>query len=99
MVPEREKGSSQGGKQTRFWTDLWVGDCPLSVEFYHLFKYCRDPNTSIFDMLGTGAIQIVLRRTLNDDEMNEWIRLEELVSQVQLTPGRDEMQWILEGKG
>jgi len=38
-------------------------------------------------VLGTGAIQIVLRRTLNDDEMNEWIRLEELVSQVQLTLG------------
>jgi len=49
-------------------------------------------------VLGTGAIQIVLRRTLNDDEMNEWIRLEELVSQVQLTRGGTKCNGSWKGK-
>ena len=33
------------GRQTRFWLDLWIGDCPLSVEFHQLFSYCRHPRS------------------------------------------------------
>ncbi|KAG2581005.1 hypothetical protein PVAP13_6KG012976, partial [Panicum virgatum] len=87
------------GKQTRFWIDLWLGDCPFCVEFYQLYNYCRNPNASIHETLGTGSVQIDFRRSLNYEEMNEWVRLVELVSQVQLTRGRDEMQWILENRG
>ena len=26
------------GRKTRFWHDVWSGNCPLSIKFPHLFK-------------------------------------------------------------
>ncbi|KAG2632387.1 hypothetical protein PVAP13_2NG085546 [Panicum virgatum] len=86
-------------KQTRFWLDLWTGECPLSVEFHQLFSYCRHPNIYVSDACANGTVQIDFRRSLNDEEMAEWARLVELVNQTTLTEGRDVMKWVLEKRG
>lgn len=77
--------------------DLWIGDCPLSVEFNQLYKHCRDPNILVNDVCGSGMTNIEFRRSLNKEELEEWT-LVELVNQVTLTPGRDESFWVLEKK-
>ena len=87
------------GKQTRFWMDLWIGDCPLSVEFNQLYKYRRDPNSSVNDVCGSGLVQIEFRRPLSEEEVGEWLRLVELVNQVDITPGMDESLWVFGKKG
>lgn len=28
------------GKQTRYWEDTWLDDCPLKVRFYELYNIC-----------------------------------------------------------
>ena len=86
------------GRRTRFWVDLWIGECPLSVEFNQLFKFCRDPNISVNEVCSNGVVHIEFRRSLNDEEMDEWWRLVELVGSTILTLGEDEMRCILEKK-
>ena len=79
--------------------DLWIGDCPLSVEFNQLYKYRRDPNSSVNDVCGSGLVQIEFRRPLSEEEVGEWLRLVELVNQVDITPGMDESLWVFGKKG
>ena len=86
------------GQQTRFWEDVWLGDCALKIEFDQLYKFCSDLGISVYDAL-EGASRLTFRRSLTEMEMQEWDSLEELVTQTQLRQGRDEMVWMLERKG
>ena len=52
-----------------------------------MYKYCRDPNSSVNDVCGSGLVQIEFRRPLSEEEVGEWLRLVELVNQVDITPG------------
>lgn len=76
---------------------MWIGECPLSVEFNQLYMYCRIPQISVEDACGAGNVQIDFKRSLNEAEIDEWMRFVELVSQLNLVEGRD--GWVLEKKG
>jgi len=45
---ERGKGYVvSGGKETRFWKDVWLGECPLKIYFPNLFRICHDQDVSV----------------------------------------------------
>lgn len=45
---ERGKAHIVGcGQQTRFWKDVWLGECSLKIQFPRLFKICHDQEISV----------------------------------------------------
>lgn len=51
MVPtgKRRVMKVNGGEQTRLWKDVWVGECPLKIEFESLYRCCSKPDITVKD--------------------------------------------------
>jgi hypothetical protein len=35
------------GKQTKFWTDAWLGEVPLKIKYHKLYEICCDPEYTV----------------------------------------------------
>ncbi|KAG2535549.1 hypothetical protein PVAP13_9NG122373 [Panicum virgatum] len=88
----------KSGQQTRFWLDVWLGDCPLKITFCHLYSFCRDQEMSVSQAFRNGEWCIPFRRSLTPADLEEWRSLSMLLTSVCLVDGRDEMIWVLENK-
>lgn len=61
---ERGKGHIVGsGKQTRFWKDVWLEECPLKISFSRNFKICHDQDISA-ERAGSCSWNLSYRRNL-----------------------------------
>ena len=38
-------------KEIKFWQDCWCGDSPLAIRFPKLFRFCRDKEASVAELM------------------------------------------------
>lgn len=62
----------RSGKQTRFWKDVWLEECPLLVCFPKIYKICHDQDISV-QFSGEADWNLSCRRCFGAAEMVEWI--------------------------
>lgn len=79
-----------GGQQTRFWHDSWLGDCHLKISFHRWFQIYTHPYIEVAQAnVNNGQWVISFRRQLNEAPREEWDELQELLSDVILSEGKD----------
>ena len=88
----------KSGIQARFWHDVWLEDCALKLQFQKLFSYCADKDMSVREAQPGGVWALHFRRSLSEEEMEDWSRLSDLLLSVQLGEGADVMRWEFENK-
>jgi hypothetical protein len=94
---QRGRGVSiKSGMQTRFWHDCWVGGCPLKIKFPNLFKITLDPDLEVSKACVDGEWSIQFRRQFNECLADDWNNLLEVLSDVALSTGRDQVFWLLD---
>jgi hypothetical protein len=86
----------KSGLQTSFWHDCWLGNCPLKASFPNLFRIVSYPDLEVAKACVNGRWQIEFRRQLNDILVEEWGSLLDLLNDIQLSEGKDEVFWCLE---
>ena len=84
------------GRQTRFWHDCWLGDCSLKVLFHNLYQIVVQPDIDISQAYTDGQWNIQFRRQLHEVLIEEWDRLQDMLSEVTLEDRRDIVYWALE---
>ena len=84
------------GKQTRFWHDCWLGECPLKIQFHSLFQISSNPNIEVAKVFVNGQWDIQFRRQLHESQIEEWCRLQSLLEGINLNNDRDRVHWALE---
>lgn len=87
------------GDSVQFWDDIWLGESPLKIQCPYIHSVCSDPDKTVKQMLSGGEWEINLRRSLGQDELPDWLRLQDLLGTVQLTTKRDIMIWKLNPSG
>jgi hypothetical protein len=94
---QRGRGVSiKSGVQTRFWHDCWVGGCQLKISFPNLFKITSSPDLEVSKAYVDGQWAIQFRRQFNEALTAEWNDLLEVLSDVELSTGRDQVVWLLD---
>ena len=62
----------KSGQQTRFWLDVWLGECPLKITFHQLYSFYRDQEMCVSQACRNGEWYIPFRRLLTPAELEEW---------------------------
>jgi len=86
------------GQQTRFWKDVWLGECSLKVQCPKLFKICHDQDISV-QAAAAGNWGMSYRRCFGEVEMEEWGELMAKLETINLTIADDRVCWKLENSG
>lgn len=89
----------ESGGNTFFWDDVWVGDTALKIQFPYLYNICRAPRATIKQICTNGEWNIELRRSLSEQDLEEWDNLHEILERVTLTEEDDKMSWGLTKSG
>jgi hypothetical protein len=76
------------GKATQLWNDVWLTSSPLRVGFSRLYEICDDRNISVAQCGGRNW-QINFRRMLDPGLYEEWIKLQNMLNEVELTDAED----------
>lgn len=87
------------GKKARFWRDVWLGACPLSVVYSNIFAICNDQEQTVWGVLRNNEINLSFRRSFGRVEVEEWQQLISQRREVQLQEGPDTVTWGLEKRG
>jgi hypothetical protein len=82
-----------------FWTDLWVGEVPLSIRFPLLFDKCSDPLLKVGQERVAGNWHIDFRRNFGPEEEEQWAQLDQTLIVASFDPGHDKVSWCLEPSG
>ena len=86
----------RSGIQTRFWQDCWLGSCPLKISHPNLYNITSYPELEVSKAFVNGQWVIQFRRQLDEPLSRESDNLLELLSDIELTNGRDQVFWFLE---
>lgn len=87
-----------GGKETRFWKDVWLGECPLKIYFPNLFRICHDQDISV-EEASRRQWGLDYRRNFRDKEIEQWMEMRVKLEVMVLTEGADKVVWKLEKSG
>jgi hypothetical protein len=87
------------GKKARFWLDVWLGNCALSISFPNLFDICNQKEWSVFKTLHNGNVNLTFRRNFDAVHSQEWQDLSEMLEGMELTNVPDSIRWCLDKKG
>jgi hypothetical protein len=87
------------GKKARFWKDVWLGICPLKIQFSNLFAISNQQGCSVAEALGSGEINLTFKRNFQEIDVMEWEELTTLLSVVALLEEPDSARWALEKDG
>ena len=68
----------------------------MKISFPNLFKISSNPDLVVAKALVNGQWHIEFKRQLNENLSEEWDNLLDLMSEVELFEGRDEVFWSLE---
>ncbi|PUZ46519.1 hypothetical protein GQ55_7G086200 [Panicum hallii var. hallii] len=93
------KHAVNDGKKTRFWHDVWLGECPLRISFSNFFEMYHQQNCSVHQALGTGEVDLKFRRNFAGMEEIEWEGLLRRVEDVVISHSPDSVTWALERSG
>ena len=89
----------QNGMQIRFWEDIWLGSSTLREEYPNLYNIVRRKNDTAFDILSTPPLNISFRRSLVDQNQNDWNSLVVRIVDVHLNDQHDVFRWSLNTSG
>jgi hypothetical protein len=84
--------------KTKFWHDVWLGECPLRIRFHKLFSICQQQKWEVARVLRDGEINLSFRRNF-EEEILEWGEPERELGEVQLNTEEDTMRWALTKHG
>jgi hypothetical protein len=82
------------GKLTQFWEDVWLTSSPLRLSFPALYIICNNKSISVSECANMGW-QVQFRRMLGQEEMEEWMRLQEAVRGIVIHQEEDTILWGL----
>jgi hypothetical protein len=82
-----------------FWNDLWVGEVPLRVRFPSLFQKSSDTDLSIALAYSEEGWRIPFRRSLDQNDLQNWRELCNLVEDIDLPNAPDSISWHLDSSG
>lgn len=89
----------RSGKQTRFWHNTWLEECPLKVPFSSILKFTVKPGADVTTAWSDGHWNKKLRRMLDDQSARDWNELQNMLSDAQLVEGREIVKWPLDRSG
>lgn len=75
IIPDTEKLS----KNSLIW-----GYCPSENSVIYIYRICSDPDNTVKRMYIEGELKIELRRALGQNELEEWMELQEKLAPIQL---------------
>ena len=85
------------GSLTSFWSDVWLGQSPLKIQFSDLFRICTDPSAMVADCYADNGWLINFRRSLSLEENVSWVELLSILQNVNLDQEvRDDVTWALD---
>lgn len=87
------------GRKARFWSDVWLGQCPFSIVYRRIFEICNEQNSTVYEVFRNNEINLTFRRSFGPVELEEWQHLLTQIREVQLQEGPDTVIWGLEKKG
>lgn len=82
-----------------FWSDIWIGDKPLSVQFPRLFLLTFSSNFTVAKALSENMSLIRFRRILWGDTADMWFELKDICGKVVLNDQEDKCTWLLTKSG
>ncbi|GJR30955.1 RNA-directed DNA polymerase, eukaryota [Tanacetum coccineum] len=86
------------GCNTRFWLDIWVLDCPLSIRFPRIFALEIDKEVSVSVKMGANSIVDSFRRPIRDGvERQQWGDLSSILDTISLSSAND--RWSCDVNG
>jgi hypothetical protein len=87
------------GEKTLFWTDKWVNNSPLAVQFprLYLLTFQKDTIVKAAKNEGWGAFQF--RRMLYGETLQQWNEVKRLVDEFQLVEEPDRVKWKIGSSG
>jgi hypothetical protein len=53
--------------KTKFWHDVWLGECPLRIRFHKLFSICQQQKWEVARVLRDGEINLSFRRNFEEE--------------------------------
>ncbi|CAD6265823.1 unnamed protein product [Miscanthus lutarioriparius] len=83
-------------KKARFWRDVWMGQCPLSIVSNRIFSICNEQENTVHEVFQNNGINLTFRRSFGIEEAEEWQQLVLQVRDFQLQEGADTVIWALE---
>ncbi|KAG0529542.1 hypothetical protein BDA96_05G107500, partial [Sorghum bicolor] len=89
----------KNGKKARFWLDVWLGQCPLSIVYNKIFKICNEQNNTVHDVLQNNEVNLTFRRSFGIAEIEEWENMLSQVNEIKLQDEPDTVTWALEKNG
>jgi hypothetical protein len=72
------------GKKVRFWLDMWLGQCPLSVVYSNIFQICNEHNSTIYEVFRNNEINLTFKISFGTVEVEEWNQLLDHINDVKL---------------
>ena len=83
-----------GGKQTRFWKDVWLEECALQIYFPNLYKIGHDQDISV-EGANRNQWRLNYRRNFGDKELAKWREMMGKPGDLNLIEGTDKVIWKL----
>jgi hypothetical protein len=87
------------GKETKFWTNVWLDVVPLKLSYYELFQVSSDPNALVADMEEDGTWLVQFRRELNMNQIELWRSLFDMLRRLTITVENDIIAWLWRSVG
>jgi hypothetical protein len=79
--------------EVALWTNLWVGEVPLSTRFPMLFDKCSEPLLKVGQARVAGNWSIGFRRSLDPEEVEQWFQLVQVLNGARFDADRDRVSW------
>lgn len=81
------------GKTTRFWENLWFGNCSLAIQFWELYTIADQKNASVAELWDGENLKISFRRNVSPRLMHMWLDLLAIVESISYSDDCDAIIW------
>ena len=87
------------GSNIRFLEDTWFGNSPLVVHFWDLYTICNQIGVTLNCVWDEHDVRLTFRRTFDENMLERWYELVEIVNSVIYNPGGDALVWVSNSNG
>lgn len=81
------------GRNTKFWTDIWINDSPLSTTHYHLYQICVNKEVTVFDVVLSQGQSLEFNRQLGGRLLIDFHDICSIINSCQLSLNQDQIKW------
>jgi hypothetical protein len=89
----------QGGNQTRFWEDKWIGANSFQVQYPNLYNLVREKRATVQRVFSTTPLNVSFRRSLVGVNLQSWHDLVHTITNIHLNDQPDIFRWALASSG